>query len=342
MAFDAGNIVGRLGLDTSGFTGGILTAESMTRVLGGTFTTFLVNPLLGVIDIARKAATALSDMVLSTVKEADSLAKLARSTGTSIEFLSGLRHAANIAGTSLESMRMAFSRMVMNMQSEDSAVFESLGIQVRDASGQLRNAQTVFLEVADVLGSMDNQTERAGLALEMFGRSAQQLVPLLAEGGDGIRNLINEAGELGLVMDQKAGAAAERFVDAMDRLKGVWQGMKEKIAMPIFEALGPLLESLIPPLRIVADLLGGIIKLLAAPITAVASLFQGQKGIGSTSGVNVNVTVDPEASADGVARKVAPAIARAARGVQGDIETASRRTLDLRDWQTAATMRAVP
>lgn len=342
MAFDAGTITGKLGLDTGGFSRGILNAESMTRVLGGTFTTFLVNPLLGVVDLARKAATALTSLVTETAKEGDSLAKLAKSTGTTIEFLSGLRHAAQIAGTSLQDMRMAFARMVMNMTSEDAAVFESIGIQVRDASGQLRNAQTVFLEVADYFSGMENQTERAGLALQMFGRSAQGLVPLLSEGGENIRKYINEAAELGLVMDKDAGAAAERFVDASERLGAVWQGMKEKIAIPIFEALGPLLESLIPPLRIVADLLGGIIKFLTYPIRAIGNLFSGQQGIGQTSGISVNVEVDPESTADGVARKVAPSIARAARGVKGDLETSSRRNLDLRDWQTAAVLRAAP
>jgi len=338
--------MGRLGLDLGGFTGNVLKAEGMTRVLGGTFSTFLANPLLGIVDLAKRAGGALVHMITGPAQEADSLRKLAMSTGTTIEFLSGLRHAADLSNTSIDAMEGAFTRMVRGMQEEGgAAAFEALGIQVRDSSGQLRSAQNVFLEVADAFSQMENQTERAGKAQDIFGRTAQELIPLLSEGKAGISAMIAEAGELGLVFDDTSGAGAERFNDALTRMSAVWAGLKQNVAVPLFEALAPVLEALIPPLKIVSELVGGILKVVTAPIAAIAGLFTpgggGAARGGAGGAVNVNVTVDPESTAEGVARRVAPAIARATRGITSDLQTSARRTMDLHDWQAAAAMRTV-
>ncbi len=60
--FSAGSIIGKLSLDTTGFTGGVLQANSISAIFGPTIGAFLVNPLLGVIATAAQAASAIANI----------------------------------------------------------------------------------------------------------------------------------------------------------------------------------------------------------------------------------------------------------------------------------------
>src|SRR3989304_2964328 len=62
--------------------------------------------------VAGAAAVAgLGAMVLSAAKSADELAKLSDKTGFTVESLSVLRHAASLAGASMEQVQVALAKM---------------------------------------------------------------------------------------------------------------------------------------------------------------------------------------------------------------------------------------
>ena len=254
MSFDAGAIVARLGMDRSGFTGGIIKAQGLTNLLGSNISTFLANPLLGVANMAKQAFGAISKLVTGTAKLADEYAKLGKATGASVEFLSGMSHAAELSGASFNDFRQGFERLIKSAgdaaegTGESVSAFRALGVSVTDASGQLRPMQQIFLDVAQGLTGVENSSQRAALAQDIFGRGSAKLVPLLAEGRGGIEAMVAEAKRLGLTFDEASAGSAERFNDSIVRLKGAFTGMARQMAIPIFSSLVPALEGLVTTL----------------------------------------------------------------------------------------------
>lgn len=400
MAFDAGTIIGHLKLDTGGFASGILQAQGLSRLFGETISTFLANPLLGVATLAKQAAGALVNLVTSTAASADQFAKLSVSTNASVEFLSGLTYAAELSGLAFEQLREPLSKLPKVAADAASGAgaavgaFRQLGISVTDAAGALRGGDALFLDIAEGLRNVENETLRTALAQQIFGESAGRMVPLLAQGRDGITAMIGEAQRLGLTFDGASAKAAERFNDAMTRVKATLQGAAQQIAIPIFEALGPVLEGLaetlgkvlgpvlqpvvalfeaiLPVLEPLMGLIGSIAGLIGSVLTPVLQALRPllellgmivgaiAKGIGalvdaisgplrtvagwlgggtSPPQTTVNVQVAPDESARRVADRIAPAIADGVRGVQYRVEDASRRRMDLHDYQAGFALR---
>ena len=130
---------------------------------------------------------------------------------------------------------------------ETAEAFATLGITVKDASGQIRSRQDLFFETAEALADVSNETTRAALAQDVFGRGATELLPLLSQGSAGIRAQREEISKLPVVSDS-AIAAADRFGDrwpmVMLRLKAVAGDVLEKYVLPAMEGLLTLVDKL--------------------------------------------------------------------------------------------------
>ena len=97
--------------------------------------------------------------------------------------------------------------------------YAKLGVSVADSNGQLRDSETVYWETIDALGKISNETERDALAMQIFGKSARELNPLIAQGSEGIAALTEEAKRMGAVMSEDSLNALGKFDDSVQRLK---------------------------------------------------------------------------------------------------------------------------
>ena len=70
-----------------------------------------------------------------------------------------------------------------------SIAFKALGIDVRDASGNIRDTNAVFLDIADRFGRMQDGATKSALAMQVFGKSGAELIPLLNSGRDGLKGM---------------------------------------------------------------------------------------------------------------------------------------------------------
>ena len=124
------------------------------------------------------------------------------------------------------------SSMVKAQESTAAATtaFEKLGVSVTDADGHLRSANDVFYDAIDALGDVTNATERDALAMDIFGRSAQDLNPLIVQGADTLREYAQEAHDMGYVLDNDALAALGAVDDAYQRLQKTQEGVKNQLA----------------------------------------------------------------------------------------------------------------
>jgi len=153
----------------------------------------------------------------------DEVHKMALRTGMSTETLSRLGFAAEQSGASLKDIDTGFrglARFMLQVERGGSAAADTL-----DALGlkadQLRRMtpEEQFKTIADSIARIEDPTKRAGLAMQVFGRSGQQLVPLLSEGRKGIEALEREADRLGLTINQETADAAAALTDALNRMQ---------------------------------------------------------------------------------------------------------------------------
>ena len=191
--------------------------------------------------------------VKSTVDFARELQVLHEKTGVSVEDLSRLGYAAQMSEVGTESLTIGLQRLaraaeesVRSAASPAALAFQELGIRATTASGQLRPLGDLLLDIAQKFSTMPDSTTKAALAMDLFGRSGTELIPLLNRGKDGIAQLEQEADRLGYTMTNTDVQAALQYEEAMRRLKAAWDGVVRTIvvaAMPALEKIAEALEA---------------------------------------------------------------------------------------------------
>jgi len=192
--------------------------------------------------MAAAGTAIISGMVAITMKAieaADAADKLAKQTGLTREEIQELGYAADQEHASLEKIATAILRLSRNMSDasrgtgEARYAFEKLGIAVTKSDGQLRNSVDVMLDVADRFKNMRNETEMTAAAMQLFGRSGADIVPFLRMGGDEIRNLMQEARDLGFVMSEQTNKDLRALGDQLTALKAALAGIGRQIAAEV-------------------------------------------------------------------------------------------------------------
>lgn len=183
--------------------------------------------------VAAAASTAV--LVRQAINSADAMGKLAQSTGVTVEVLSELSYAAQLSDVSTEELAQSLNRLNRNISDtaagtgEAQKAFQALGIDVKDAGGNLKNADVVMSEVAAKFADMQDGAGKSALAMMLFGKAGGQLIPLLNAGADGLQNMRKEARDFGLTITRDAAGAAEEFNDNLTRLKKIQEGMANTI-----------------------------------------------------------------------------------------------------------------
>lgn len=210
-------------------------ALQTTRMVGAGMTAVGGGIVGGLMAMTKQAAT-----------YGDEIAKASKKTGMTTEDISRLRYAAERSGVGFGGLESALARMARSASEAAggaemySEAYDRLGVSVTDANGELKGGEQLFREVAEGLKNVDNATERAALAQEIFGRSGAQLLPLLNEGEAGIKKLGDRAEELGMVLSGKAANDSERFNDALEDLKDTGT----TIAMTLGQTLMPTIAEI--------------------------------------------------------------------------------------------------
>lgn len=190
-------------------------------------------------------AGTLTVLTKKSLDLADKIGKLSQSTGLSTETLSRLRYQSDLTGSSFDEITKGVTRLQRSMYDAEqglrtqSDAFDKLGVSVTDNDGNLRDTEETMLEVADRFAQMEDGAEKAALAQVLFGRAGSKMIPFLNNGRDGLKAMAEEADSLGITMDGKLTAAAERTNDNMTRIKTAMEGVFLRVmaqALPNIEA----------------------------------------------------------------------------------------------------------
>lgn len=180
---------------------------------------------------------------------ADDVNTLAAVTGIGTSELQKFMYASDLIDVSVETLSGSLTKLTRSMSaasenadSNAAQAFRELGISITDSTGALRDRQEVFYEVIDALGKVGNETERDALAMDVFGRSAQELNPLIKGGADALKEIGDEAERAGLILSQDALDGLNAFNDKLDLLKSKGTAIKHLAASEMTPALDGLLE----------------------------------------------------------------------------------------------------
>lgn len=210
---------------------------------------------------------------LKSAEWADDLNTLSKQTGISTEDLQKMQFAAAEVDVSVEDITGAMRKMTQAMASEGKQdVFAQLGVSVRDSTGAMRDSSDVFYELLDHLSHVGNETERDQLAMELFGKSANELAGIIDDGGASLRALGDEAANLGLILDQETLDAMNRVNDQVDRLKATAKADFMKAGAAALEALTPVIEKVIDAISRVLEFIGNMSPQMIEVITVIAAV----------------------------------------------------------------------
>lgn len=182
---------------------------------------------------------------------ADEVNTLSKQTGLSVEEIQKFKYASDRIDVSVETLTGSMSKLIRNMSSArdgnaaTSEAFELLGISVVDVDGNLRNNNDVFQETIKALGEVENATERDSIAMSLFGKSAQDLNPLILGGAEALQQMGEEAEKAGYILSEDALNRANEFADGMDELKVVSQGIFMNLGLEVIEFLIPPFNGLL-------------------------------------------------------------------------------------------------
>lgn len=203
--------------------------------------------------------TGLAAFAKQGIDAADALNDLSARVGVSVKDLASFKLAAQLADTSLENVGAGIARLSRSIgeaERGNRTVAESLaelGVTARDP-------KEAFLQLADGVERIADPVRRATLLNSVLGKSYQELLPLLSQGGDELRRMARESESFAETMARLAPDAA-KFNDELDVLK---QNAAEAGAT-LLSGLVPALNEFFKRVKLVKGLLeeGGLFNTIA-------------------------------------------------------------------------------
>ena len=202
-------------------------------------------------DSVKALAEYFIDATKGAAAYADEILTLSSQTSLSTQTLQEYRYMADLTDTSLETITGSLTKLTKSMASAKDGskasveAFDALGVSVTDAEGNLRATNDVFDDAINALGQIQNEAERDALAMQIFGKSAKDLNPLIEAGADKLADLRKEAHDAGYVLSGETLDSMSAVKDGFDRLGLAAESVKNQIGAAIGKAVLPYLEKLV-------------------------------------------------------------------------------------------------
>lgn len=163
---------------------------------------------MAAVTAATAAATA---SVLKFTDVGGKLADLSSKSGIAAESLQKLGYAAKLVGADQEQVAQAAVKLSKAVVDQNPAIAR-LGLSYQTLRGLKPEEQ--FSQVAEAINRLSTDTEKSAAAMDVFGKSGAELLPLLKSN---ISEAADEAQRLGLVLDSETVAAADKLGDSIDK-----------------------------------------------------------------------------------------------------------------------------
>lgn len=122
---------------------------------------------------------------------------------------------------------------------ESTNTFQKLGVKITDANGNTRSFNDILLDTADKFKAMTSGSEKTTTAMQLFGKSGKDLLPVLNQGRDGITELEQRADKLGLTLNAQTIGTYTKYIQSQKNLTDSTNSLK----LAVGEVTGPVLTA---------------------------------------------------------------------------------------------------
>lgn len=230
-----------------------------------------------------KVVQELGQLTLDVAAQVDDYITQSTITGVPTEMLQAWDYAAPLIDTDAETIKGAMTKITKAMgdaaggSTEAQEKFSALGVSIVDeTTGSLRSAEDVFYDVVDALGQMGAGVERDSIAMDLMGKSAQELNPLINAGSKALKQYGAEAEAAGYILDeyqiQKLGAVD----DAYQKLQLTIEANRKQLAADFAPAAQSAMELFSDVVRKAGEMLerSGLITNLASIIQSLIDILR--------------------------------------------------------------------
>lgn len=236
------------------------TAATKQQVAGATAATAGVKkqtsalrgmiPLIASLGLAMFAKSSVDSFKNATVE----VMKLKRVTGDTPEAVSRLRYALKMSGVDVSSFTLRagmLDRKLIEASKTTKTTAEMtklLGTNFLDANGKVRPLTEMLPDISETFKKLGPGARSTALALQLFGRSGQAMLPFLLKGRKGVQDLMGATKESSIITQ----AQIDKQVEALKAQRELSQSV-EDLKMSLGQALVPVLTDLTKALVPVLD-----------------------------------------------------------------------------------------
>lgn len=230
-----------------------------------------------------KVVQELGQLTLDVAAQVDDYITESTITGVPTAMLQAWDYAAPLIDTDADTIKGAMTKITKAMGEAQSGSesaqekFEALGVSITNESdGSLRSAEEVFYDVVDALGQMGAGAERDAIAMELMGKSAQDLNPLIEAGSKALKAYGEEAMAAGYILDEYQIARLGAVDDAYQRLQLTIEANKKQLAADFAPAAKDAMELFTDVVKKAGEMLerSGIITNLASIIQSLVDILR--------------------------------------------------------------------
>lgn len=174
---------------------------------------------------AALSAAGMIHFAEEALEAGEQMDKLSQRTGVGVEELSAFKYVLDQADIPIEAFALSMKKLsvssveALDKNSEQAAMFRTLGVSVQDANGKMRPTLEIMLSLADKFSKSTDGATKTAAAVKILGKTGDELIPFLNMGRERIVALTQEANRLGLVMSSETAQAAAEASDNIKMLR---------------------------------------------------------------------------------------------------------------------------
>lgn len=246
------NLIAKITLDDKDYKKGINSAEKSGKSFGQTLTSGLKvagKAMAALYTGTVAVASAIAKITLSAVNYGDEIAKESQKLNMSMEGYQKWSTMLEMAGTSIDVMSMGMKTFtgILDEASKGNATalltLQKLGLGYEDFAGL--SVEDSLKKVVEQFQRMEQGAEKTQLAVDLFGRSGQELLPLLNQEVGSIDELFKSYEELGLIISDDVLRASEDFDDQLSLLKKSFKVAAVNIGTIFMPAISKVITGLL-------------------------------------------------------------------------------------------------
>ena len=237
------------------------------------------NAMRGISTAAAALAASIGALTVKSGKWADELNTMSKVYSIGTGELQKYSAAADLVDVSTEDIAKSHIKLEKQMMSASKGTgasaeaFAKLGVSVTNADGSLRDGDAVWQDTIKALGSMENETERDALAMQLMGKSAANLNPLIEDGGETYKQVADTLAKYDLdFIDQDTLDQANEFNDALDTMKMVGMVAFQQLGTQLAAYLAPVMEKVVDLVGRLAAWFSNLSPSTQAAIAAIAGV----------------------------------------------------------------------